>query len=210
VATAVLNRTVGPDAAAAPGASRARSRVRAQWLLLGAACTVLAGALVAWSLSRAADRVAVVSMARPVAAGTTLVLEDFATTAIGLDGTATGLVPSASLERLVGRVATIDLQVGTLLTAGMWSDGVAVSDGERVVGAVLAPGHVPAGLAQGSSAIAVASEGPADDPGVMVRVLDVTRSDDGDLLLTLAVGEAGATQVARLAATDLLVLVGLP
>jgi hypothetical protein len=196
-----------------------RSRVRTQWLVLAAALTVLAGMLVAWGLTRAADRVAVVSVARAVAAGSVLTEADLTTTAIAFDGSAPGLVPAASLSELVGRAATIDLQPGSLLTMGMWADAAALSPTERTVGAVLKPGRHPVGLTQGMSALALPLEDPVADPslnpaldpaGVVVRVLDAQVTESGGLSVTLAVADTDATRIARLGATDQLVLIGLP
>ena len=166
--------------------------------------------LVAWALTRAADRVAVVSVARPVAAGTVIELDDLTTTPIAFDGDDVhGLVPPASLDSLVGRVATLDLQPGTLLSVGMWADATGLGAGERTVGAVLEAGRYPLGLAQGSTAIAAARL-DGDAGGVQVRVLDADLTDAGDLQVTLAAPEADAARLAQLAATDRLVLVGLP
>ena len=196
----------GRDHATSDG--RLRSRVRTQWLVLGAALTVLAGMLVAWGLTRAADRVEVVSVARPVAAGSVLQAADLTMTAIAFDGSAPGLVPAASLGELVGRAATIDLQPGALLTVSMWADAASLAATERMVGAVLKPGRHPAGLAQGMHALALS----LDDElaGVTVRVLSTESAESGGLSITLAVTDADATRIARLGATDRLVLVGLP
>jgi hypothetical protein len=185
-----------------------RSRVRAQWLVLAAALTVMAGVLVAWALTRAADRIDVVVVARPVAAGTVIDVADLATTPVAIDGAVHGLVPAASLDELAGRVATVDLRVGTLLSEGMWADGTGLAPGERTVGAVLEPGRFPAGLASGSTALALPIDG--DATGVTVRVLDADVTDAGDLRVTLAAAEADAARLAQTAATDRLVLVGLP
>jgi hypothetical protein len=43
-----------------------------------------------------------------------------------------------------------------------------------------------------------------------VRVLEATLTDQGELQVTLAAADADAIVIARLAATDMLVLVGLP
>ena len=186
----------------------ARRRVRTQWLVLAAALTVLAGAVVAWALGRAADRVDVVSVARPVAAGTVITRDDLTVTAIAFDGPVTGLVPVSAIDELVGRTATIDLTPGTLVSAGMWADGTELSPGERTVGAVLAPGRFPSGLAAGAQALGLATDDDAVQ--IAVRVLDADRADDGDLELTLAVADTEAATVAHLAATGTLVVIGLP
>jgi flagella basal body P-ring formation protein FlgA len=212
VAGTILSRTGREPATVNPGRNtRVRTRVRAQWLVLAAALTVLAGVLVAWSLTRAADRVEVVSMARPVPAGTLIQAADLTTTAIAFDTPVVGLAPATSMQSLVGRMATIDLQPGVLLSAGMWADGTELSPGERTVGAVMAAGNYPVDLAQGSSALAVATEADvAGDAAVIVRVLDVTPGEQQTVVITLAVPEADAARIARLAATDALILIGVP
>jgi hypothetical protein len=209
LAAAPAARSLREPAVVTPGRNtKVRSRIRVQWLVLAVALMVLAGVLVAWALTRAADRVAVVSVARPVAAGTVIGSGDLTTVQIAFDGDVTGLVPATSIDSLAGRVATVDLQPGTLLSAGMWADGTGLAPDERTVGAVLEPGRFPTGLAQGASAVAVPIDGEA--AGVTVRVVDADTTEPGDLSVTLAVPEADAARLAQLAASERLVLVGLP
>lgn len=201
-ARALLRRT---------GTSRGarRSQLRAQWLVLAAALTLLAGVLVAWALDRAADRVDVVSVARPVAAGSVIQADDLTVTAIAFDAPVTGLAPATSLQALVGRVATVDLEPGTLLSVGMWADGSELSPGERTVGALLEQGTYPTGITAGSTVQAVSLTGDDGEP-VVARVLDADTDDRSGLLVTLAVPDADAARLARLAASGQLVLVGVP
>jgi len=140
--------------------------------------------------------------------GETIDEGDLTISAVAVDAGVRGLVPAASLGSLVGLTATIDVAPGTLLVAGMWDDGRGVAAGERAVGAVLRPGRAPGELDPGSSAVAVA----VDDEAIShpVRVLEASRLDGGELRVTLAVDAAAAAAVARLAATDRLVLVGEP
>jgi len=240
--------------------ARVRGRVQTQWLALAAALVVLAGVLVAWGLSKAAGRVEVVQVARPVQAGNELALDDLQITGVAYDGQVTGLVPATSLERLVGRVAAVDLEAGALMQVGMWADAPAVAEGEDRVGAVLKAGSYPADLARGDVALAAAldsldspaepygsvegagdsGDGEDGDDGesagddevgdgesadgepagstatggstagtvVTVRVLDIADNGDGRVVITLAVPAASSVAVARLAATDRLLLVG--
>ena len=121
-------------------ANRVRSRVRTQWLALGAALVVLASVLVGWALTQAADRVQVVQVAQSVRAGDVIAAADLSVADVAFDGQVQGLVPVASLDALVGRIATIDLQPGTLMQVGMWSDVPQLAKGEEAVGALLAAG----------------------------------------------------------------------
>ena len=195
-------------------ASGVRRRVHTQWLALGAALVVLSGVMVAWGLSRAAERVQVVQMARDVPAGHVLAATDLTITGVAYDGAVHGLVPEGSLHALVGRVAAVDLLAGELVQVGMWRDDAALAVGEDRVGAVLAPGRFPRGLASGDLADAASLGGLTDtaagEPAVTVRVLDVQETADGGLSVTLAVAATDAVHVAQLAATEQLLLVGRP
>jgi hypothetical protein len=188
--------------------SKIHGRVHTQWMALGAALVVLAGVLVAWALSNAADRVQVVQLSQAVAAGEVIGADDLMVTGLAYDTRIEGLVPARSLDVIVGRVAAIDLGAGVLLQTGMWRDAPLLGIGEHSVGVVLRPGRAPAGIALGDAAFAAPMESDAAAPPVLVRVIDIGVTPDGDLTLTLAVPEADAVAVARLAATDQLVLVG--
>ena len=124
-------------------------RGRTQWLAMGAALVVLAGVVVAWALSSAGHRVLVVQVAQPVAAGSIIDAADLMTTGVAFDPGVEALVPAASLDALIGRVAAIDLEPGVLLQRGMWRDGEPLVAGEQAVGAVLEAGRFPLGLGVG-------------------------------------------------------------
>ena len=190
---------------------RARSRVRTQWLALGAALVVLAGVLVAWALSNASDRVRVVQLAREVQIGEQIEAGDLTLAGVAYDDAVQGLVPAASLDTLVGRVAAIDLQTGVLMQTGMWRDATHIAVGEESVGALLKVGRFPSGLARGDVALAapVASlDVTVAATAIAVRVLDVEASQNGELTITLAVPAAQSIAVAQMAATDQLLLIG--
>lgn len=190
--------------------NRLRSSVQTQWLALGGALVVLAGVLVAWALSRATDRMHVVQILQAVPAGEVITADDLTVTGIAYDSQVDGLVPAASLEDLDGRVAAIDLQPGALVQVGMWRTDPALAPGERRVGVVLPPGRLPDGFAQGDTGTAAALD-PADPAGaVPVRVLAASVTPEGDTSLTLAVSAESAVSVARLAASEQLVIVGEP
>ena len=210
---------------------RVRSRVRPQWVVFAAALVVLAGVLVAWGMQQATARVQVVQLVRAVASGQEFVGDDFGTVGIAYDSRVEGLVPAESLDRLVGRVAATDLQPGQLVQVGMWRDRAALRPGERSVGAVLRAGRMPAGMVTGDLAVAaqmldsaalasiaatpVTSTGDGPEPAVavatqpvVVRLIDVQITPDGNQMVTMAVSEASAVSVAQWAATEQLVLVG--
>ncbi len=187
---------------------RIQSKIRTQWLVLGAALVVLAGVVVSWALSQAAERVQVVQVAREVPSGQAFTTDDLTVTGIASDTQVPGLVPAQSLDALVGRIAAVDLAAGALMQQGMWRDEPLLAVGEQSVGVVLAAGRYPTGLAEGDLALAAPlAPGGATVP-IAVRVIDSSVTSEGDASFTLAVAEAGAVAVAQLAATDQLVLVG--
>jgi hypothetical protein len=190
--------------------TRLRSSVQTQWLALGGALVVLAGVLVAWALSRATDRMHVVQLAQAVPAGEVITADDLTVTGIVYDSQVQGLVPAASLGDLEGRVAAIDLQQGALVQVGMWRTDPALAPGERRVGVVLPPGRLPDGFAQGDTGIAAALDATDPAGGVPVRVLASSVTAEGNTSLTLAVSGDSAVAVARLAASEQLVIVGEP
>lgn len=205
------------------GSMKVRSRVRPQWLVFAAALVVLAGVLVTWGMQRATARVQVVQLVREVASGQPFQSDDLGTVGIAYDTQVEGLVPAESLDRLVGRVAAADLHPGQLVQQGMWRDQAALRSGERSVGAVLRAGRMPAGLVAGDVAVAArmldsAAVAPVDvtspevgtggSEAVVVRLVDVQTTPEGNQLVTLAVPGVSAVLVAQWAATEQLVLVG--
>jgi hypothetical protein len=178
-------------------------------MALGAALVVLAGVLVAWALSRAADRVQVVQVARTVHAGDAITADDLTVTGVAFDDQVKGLVPASSLDRLAGRVAAVDLTPGSLLQVGMWRDSPRLGAGERSVGVVLKQGRYPSGLSSGDIALAVPLDpGTTTAAPIRVRVIAARATTEGNLSMTLAVPGADAVGVAQLAANERLILVG--
>jgi len=188
---------------------RVAPRIAPQWALLGAACVVLAGVLVAWGLRAAGDRVSVVTVVRPVSAGQELDVDDLGLVDVAYDGPVEGLVPASALSRLAGKVASIDLQPGSLMTVGMWLDTPSVPRDHERVGAVLAAGRFPSDLAPGDRATVASLDASTLLAPVTVQVLAVLPDADGagGVSLTLAVPSTSALQVAQWAATDQIVLV---
>lgn len=188
--------------------SRVRSRIHTQWMALAAAFVVLAGALVAWALTNAADRTSVVRAARPVNAGVVIERAHLSITSVGFDAEVSGLVPAVSIDALVGRVASVDISEGSLIVAGMWRDEAPLPPGSNIVGAVLQPGTFPDGISRGDSAWAASTDSVLVEPAVGVHIVDVGLRSDGSLTVNLAVPAAQSEAVARLAATNRLLLIG--
>lgn len=181
---------------------------RSVWLVLTAALVVLAATVVAWALSRAADRVAVVGVGRPISVGEVFAADDLEIRQVAVDGGAVGLVPAASMGSLVGRRAALDLEAGMLVSAGMWADEGGLGAQERSVGVVVRAGRFPGGLAPQHDALVI--DLATDGAPIPVRVLDIETSMQRDIAVTLAVPAEMAAVIARSAAADAIAVIGTP
>jgi hypothetical protein len=150
----------------------------------------------------------VVRLARGVAAGHTLSVDDLALTDVAFDAPVEGLVPARALHELVGKVAAVDLPTGALLQKGTWRETPVLAADERSVGTVLKVGRLPASLAVGDAALAAPMQPGDTTAPALVRVLALDHLKDGSTSLSLAVPAGVAVVVAQLAATDQLVLIG--
>lgn len=129
-------------------------------------------------------------------------------------------VPVAERDRVVGRVAAVELRAGTLLTAGEVTDAAVPGAGEQVIGVAAKPGQVPArGLRPGDRVLAVPVPGDqagtdtAVDAGGPVpgRVVQVGPPDaEGVVTVDLVVGQDTGPRLAALASTGRVALVLLP
>ena len=127
----------------------ARRRVRVSELLVGAALAVgCALVAVLWHAS-ATERTPVLAVANDVARGDVIAPSDLRVVYVGSDQTIVTLSRNQSAA-VVGHVAAVDLEAGTILTAAHVADPQRVEAGEGVVGLALDPGQFPAnGLAPG-------------------------------------------------------------
>lgn len=181
-------------------------------VLLIALCAVVSASLVA----RTDHTVAVLTLARPVAAGQVLSADDVRVAHVG--GAGVSAIGAGSLAIVVGETATSSLPAGTLLVPGMVSRQSVPAAGSQVVAVSVKAGLVPAGAATGRdvSLIAVAaSDGREAVPqGVLVRsarLVDVTNDPTSDsVLLSVVVSDANAPQVAQAAAAGQLAVTLLP
>jgi hypothetical protein len=186
----------------------------------GAALVALGGLAAAGLVAQAGDRVDVLAVARTVPVGQTIAAADVTVARVPADP-ALAPVPAAQRDRVVGRVAAVDLRPGTLLTAGEVTDTAVPGAGEQLVGVAARPGQLPArGLRPGDQVLAVPVPGDqarADEtaPGagepVAGRVVQVGPPDgEGVVTVDLLVGQDTGARLAGLASTGRLALVLLP
>lgn len=175
---------------------------------------------------RAGQRVAVLAVARPVAAGHQITDEALGEARISLDPRLATL-PASQRSQVVGQFAAVNLQPGMLLARGQFSARPVPASGQAVVGVAAKPGQMPAEPLRASDRVmlirtpaatgspAPAPAGPAEDAtsAVLVpqaEVLDVRQLDSGDTVVSLVVRQAEAAVVSRAQALGQVSLVLLP
>jgi hypothetical protein len=110
--------------------------------------------------SGANHQVPVLTIVRPVEQGQTIVAGDLGEAGITSQGDI-AVVPAASSSDVVGKVATVPLTAGTLLTMADLSNGQVIAPGDAVVGIALKDGQLPsAGLQPGNDVMVVQTAAP--------------------------------------------------
>ncbi len=136
-------------------------RVRLPELAVGVlVMAVFAIGVVLWHL-RSVDRVPALALAGPVARGEVVEVEDLRVVNVSADRAVARLDASAS-DRVVGRMALVDLPAGSIVSEGMVADSSTVGPDEGVVGLSLEPGQYPSvDIAPGDRVNVVVSAGGA-------------------------------------------------
>lgn len=177
-------------------------RVRTPELAIGLlVTTVCALGAVLWHLS-AVDKVPALATSTRVERGDVIEADDIHVVYVSSDDDLARL-DSSQTNRVVGRVAVVDLAEGTLLTPSAVAEANAMNSGDGVVGLALDPGAYPArGLAPGDKVNVVRAADVADldaEPTVVasnasVFALEELSSDR--LLVSVLTTEADAAAVA--------------
>lgn len=191
--------------------SRLRPRRNVRLIAIGVLAVALGGLGAAVLYGSVADSQSVVAVKRTVYRDQPITADDLGLVSLA---TSPGLesVPAEQLEDVVGQTALVDLVEGSLLSPRGFGAAV-VDPGSVRLGLRLAPGRLPVSeLPPGTSVllVAVAPDGgtPADATSYEGRVASAAvELADGATVVDVAVGEANAEQVARLAASDQLVVV---
>ncbi len=126
-----------------------RRRRRVPYLALGGLLVVVCVLGFAAATVRLGQRVAVLAVAQPVAAGQRIEAADL-TQVSAADDPSLGLIPVAQASAVVGRTAVVPLLPGTLLTRGLIGDAAFPPAGKVVASLAVKPGQYPQGLAAGA------------------------------------------------------------
>jgi hypothetical protein len=150
---------------AAPRAGRgpwraARRRRRLPLVALGGLLVIVCVLGYAWGAVRLGDRVQVLAVARPVAAGQALTVADLRQVSAAQDP-GVQLIAAAQADQVVGRTAVVPLLPGTLLTSSLVGEAAFPPVGKVTASLALKPGQYPQGLANGAR-VAVYASGAGD------------------------------------------------
>ncbi len=200
-----------PDSRLAP---TPRER-RVPWIVLGVLIVVGSGLAFAFWASQVGDRVEALVLARSVGAGDQIEPSDLAVVRVGAD-TDLPTIPPQRRDDLAGRVATADLDAGTLLTESLLVDDTTLGSDHALVGLTIEQGELPmADLRAGATLLVVKTPTEAaaaelagvTPPVVWVgEVFSTTAFDDGvegpAVYLSLRVRTSEAPSVAAAVAQD--------
>lgn len=186
------------------------------------------GALIAtYLVDSLTDRVSVVVLARDVPVGTQLTRDQLSTVKVSVDSTVK-TIPARQLDQVVGQIARVDLQQGTMLAPSQLTGEASPAPGQQVVSAALKQSQLPArGLRPGEPVLIVATSGsggadpaPAAGnpaaansaagglPNTQATVDRVSQPDaDGVLVVDLLVQETSGPAVAKQASLGRIALI---
>jgi hypothetical protein len=208
----------------APGRLPVPPRERRPALAALAVLLIVGGALVsAYLVTVSGQRVPVIRVARPVAAGQRIPLSALEEVRISATG---GLdtIPWSDRDRVIQTYATVNLVQGALLTNGMIGTDASIAKGTVVVGLALKPGQLPAGgLRPGDRVALYAVAGANGQTGVpagavlapVATVYDVVRPGRGDVesdqvQVSVAVPTGQASAVTQAASAGAVAVAILP
>lgn len=117
----------------------------------------IAGA-VFWSIATGERRLAL-ALARPVAVGQTIGIDDLREVSVALDG-AVDAIPATDAASVIGQPLAASLPAGVLLPRAALGTSTAPESGEAVAALALQPGQVPPEVSSGAHVLVVLSADP--------------------------------------------------
>lgn len=148
--TGLEDRATATAARAGRGPWRAaRRRRRLPFVALGGLLVIVCVLAYAYGAAQLGDRVQVLAVARPVAAGQAITAADLKQVSAARDP-GVRLVPAAQAVEVVGHTAVVPLVAGTLLTPELLGDAAFPPGGQVTASVALKPGQYPQGLTAGA------------------------------------------------------------
>lgn len=131
------------DASAEATLASVRARRSFGWIFGGAAIVVLGCLTSVFAVTSASHTEQVWSVTTAVPRGTTITTHDLGTLSIG-EGQTTTALPFSQTTSPVGKIATVDLPKGSILTSQSITSSLGVPQGKALVGLALKPAQLPA------------------------------------------------------------------
>lgn len=188
----------------------ARRRRRLPFVALGGLLVIVCVLGYAYGAVRLGDRVQVLAVARPVAAGQSIVAADLKQVSAARDPSVR-LILATRAAQVVGRTAVVPLVAGTLLTPELLGDAAFPPTGKVTASVALKPGRYPQGLVAGARVAAYVSANPRDEPAAaansaadttparllaVVLAVDLAGAGQGSTVVTLLLDAADGPQLA--------------
>ncbi|GAA0490782.1 hypothetical protein Ade02nite_23500 [Paractinoplanes deccanensis] len=180
-------------------------------MALGSLLVVVCVLGYAWGAVRLGDRIQVLAVARPVAAGQVIAVADL-TQVSAADDPGVLLIPVAQAEEVIGRTAVVPLLAGTLLTPSLIGDAAFPPPGKVTASLALKPGQYPQGLTNGArvavfvSATGTGAEGQANPAAkataaptrlrAVVLGVDLAGDGQGSTVITLLLDASDGPRLA--------------
>lgn len=197
--------------------SAARPRIRASFVIGGALLAVMSAGAFSMIAFGAEQRVQALAVARPVAAGQALVVEDLRVVRVVPDA-GVDVVQAANAGEYVGRTAAVPLMPGTLLTEAQLGPATWPDASQAITAVAVEAGRLPDGVAPGSRVLIVAvsaqpssdgaTAGAHDGSTVAATVTAISTGSDasGTAVVTLLTAKADAVRLAA-ASGDLAIVI---
>jgi hypothetical protein len=195
------------------GASQVRARRNLRWMAVGVLAVCLGGLGAALLYGNLSNAQSVLTVKRTVYRDQVITADDLGVTS-AVPATGVETVSTERLEEVVGRTALSDLVEGSLLSPRGYGEAV-VEVGSVRIGLRLAAGRLPsAPMPPGTGVllVPVGRDGGEPPAGASVAARMATAAaglPDGAWIVDVSVAATEAERIARLAASDQLVLVRL-
>lgn len=202
------NTETAPTRPAAVGQpTKSRRRV---WMIALGITIILIGALATWYVTSTTSRtVAVLTTSADVQRGEAITQNDLTTISIA-GGQNVDAIPASEASEIVGKVASVDLPSGSLLTTSNTLDTLPVPEGWSIVGIALNSSQLPSYRLVAGDAVRLVDtpvaqgEPPTSDPQTFDAAVFTTTYDEANQtwIVDVVVPEREAASIAARAATQ--------
>lgn len=134
---------------------------RPKWVVAAVVVVLLGGVVAMYALQHFNRRDSVLAIARPVSVGSVITAADLSTAQVVADAHLSP-IPASQQQQVVGKIASVDLTPGTLLTASEVTTSDGFSSGQVLVTLPLKQTQLPARGVRAGELIEVVATGSAD------------------------------------------------